>query len=380
MTLAGAVLLVLIAGGSLVYRTESKANHPAAGSEAKRVGVVEAKAASFWPQRRYIGRLDPWVTANVGPQFVSAYVDTVLVRPGAVVRKGQLLATLDCRSANATAQKVAMQARAVDEEQKALSDESRRVSSMLAGGFVSPNDVEQKVAQSSAKKAELLAEEARLVGASLEVSDCILRAPFDGDVATRTIDPGAFVRPGAAIVSVVDRTTVRMTADVPENDFEVVAPGKPAWLLVYATGKEISGSVTRRAPAADPGTRTVHVEADTPDPNHEIPVGTTGELRVELGQPMPATQIPLAAATVTDQGSWIYVVEGDTAHAKVLVALGEAQGALFAKPADVPVGTRVVTQGRSLLTDGDRVRAKLELDSPPDAAAAGPASGPGGVR
>ena len=369
LTIGAAVVAVLVLGGALIQHAESKTNHVALSSEAKPVSVVEAKATSFRGHRTYVGRLDPWVSASVGPQFVSAYVNTVLVRPGDVVRQGQVLATLDCRNANAMAQAVDMQARALDAQQKALSHESSRVSSMLDGGFVSPNEAEQKSAQSSSKEAELLAEKAKLVGTSLEVNDCILRAPFDGDIATRSIDPGAFVRPGTAIVSVVDRSTVRMTVDVPENDFDVVAPGKVIRLFEYATGKEIAGTITRRAPAADPGTRTVHVEVDVPDSNREIPVGTTGELRVDVGDAVRATEIPLAAATVTDTKSTLYVVDGDVAHGKTLVALGESQGVLYVRPEDLPPGSRVVTQGRSVLKDGDRVTARLEEEARIDAAA-----------
>ena len=362
VTIGGAVLIVLVLGGALIRHAESKTNHVALASEAKPVSVVEAKAAFFRAQRTYVGRLDPWVAASVGPQFVSAYVNTVLVRPGAVVREGQVLATLDCRNANAMSQAVDMQARALDAQQKALYDESSRVTSMLDGGFVSPNEAEQKSSQSAAKQAELLAEKAKLIGTSLEVNDCVLRAPFDGDIAARSIDPGAFVRPGAAIVSVVDRSTVRMTVDVPENDFNVVVPGKAIRLFEYATGKEIGGSITRRAPAADPGTRTVHVEIDIPDPKHEIPVGTTGELRVDVGEPIPATEVPLAAANVTDTKSTLYVVDGDMAHGKTFVALGEAQGMLFVKPGDLAPGALVVTQGRSVLKDGDHVLSKVESE------------------
>jgi RND family efflux transporter MFP subunit len=371
LTIGGAVLAVLVLGGTLIHHAESKTNHVALSAEAKPVSVVEAKATSFRAHRTYVGRLDPWVAASVGPQFVSAYVDTVLVRPGDVVRRGQVIATLDCRNANAMARAVDMQARALDAQQQALSHESSRVTSMLNGGFVSPNEAEQKSAQSSSKQAELLAEKAKLIGTSLEVNDCILRAPFDGDIASRSIDPGAFVRPGAAIVSVVDRGTVRMTVDVPENDFDVVAPGKAIRLFEYATQKEITGTITRRAPAADPGTRTVHAEVDVPDPNHEIPVGTTGELRVDVGEPIPATAIPLAAASVTDTKSTLYVVDGDTAHGKTFVALGEAEGVLFVRPSDLPAGARVVTQGRSVLKDGDRVAAKNEALASADASSPG---------
>jgi membrane fusion protein, multidrug efflux system len=376
IAIVGGVVAIVVAGVVLVSRAESRTNHVALSSEAKPVSVVEVKATHYRERKTYVGRLDPWIAANVGPQFVSAYVDTVLVRPGATVKRAQVLATLDCRNASAMASAVAMQARALDAQQTALSHESVRVSSMLDGGFVSPNEAEQKSAQSAAKEAELLAEKAKLVGTSLEVNDCILRAPFDGDVSARAIDPGAFVRPGATIVSIVDRSTVRMTADVPENDFAVVAPGKDVRILEYATGKEIGGTITRRAPAADPSTRTVHVEIDIPDPNREIPVGTTGELRVDVGEAVPAVELPLAAANVADARATVFAIDGDVAHPKTFVPLGELGGMLFAKPADLAAGSKVVTQGRAVLKDGDRVLAKVEQDLAD--ATAGPAkAGPG---
>ncbi len=365
----GVIALVAL-GGVLLLRAHSKINDVALASAPKPVTVVEAQAATYRASRTFVGRLDPWVAASVGPQFVSAYVDTVLVRPGTVVKKGQVLATLDCRNANAAARAVDMQARALDAQQKALADESTRVSSMLEGGFVSPNEAEQKSAMSSSKQAELLAENAKLVGTSLEVGDCILRAPFDGDIATRTIDPGAFVRPGTSLVSIVDRTTIRMTADVPETDFDHVAPGTKVLIHVYATGRDFNGVIARRAPAADPGTRTVHMEVDIPDPKKEIPVGTTGEVHVDIGDAEPATEIPLLAVTVRGTKATFYALDGDVAHPRTLVLLGETAGSLYVRPSELAPGTRIVTEGRALLKDGDRVAAKLD-DSPAPAASRG---------
>jgi membrane fusion protein (multidrug efflux system) len=371
------VAFVVVLGAVMMWRADAKTNKVALSTEPKPVSVVEAKASPFHETRTYVGRLDPWVAASVGPQFVSAYVDTVLVRPGDVVRQGQVLATLDCRSANAMAQAIQMQARSLDEQQKALSHEASRVGGLLDGGFVSPNEAEQKSAQSSSKQSELMAEKAKLLGTSLEVNDCVLRAPFDGDVATRTIDPGAFVRPGTAIVSVVDRTVVRMTADVPERDFDIVSPERKVRIIEYATGKEIFGTITRRAPAADPGTRTVHIEIDIPDPTHEIPVGTTGEARVDVGDSVPATELPLVAATMRDTKATVFVVEGDVVHAKTFMSMGEASGMIFAKPAEIPAGTRIVNEGRGLLKEGDRVASKVEeLDAQPDGSVAATGAAP----
>jgi len=357
---SAAVAAILVVGALLVRHAESKTNNVALSSEAQPVSVVAARATVFRPTRTYVGRLDPWVEASVGPQFISAYVDTVLVRPGAVVKAGQVLATLDCRNENAIAQAVAMQARSLDEQQRALSHESTRITSMLDGGFVSPNEAEMKSSESAAKQAEVLAQKAKLIGTSLAVNDCILSAPFAGDIATRSVDPGAFVKPGSAIVSVVDRATVRMTADVPENDFNEVAPRKQVTIHVYATGKDIVGTIARRAPAADPSSRTIHIEVDIPDPSREIPVGTTGEIVVEVGSPAPAVEIPLSSATVEDAKSTVFIVEGDKAHVKTFKPLGEANGVIYAAPSDIPPGTRVVTEGRSLLSEGEAVAATME--------------------
>jgi RND family efflux transporter MFP subunit len=219
------VTAVLALGAAMVWRAEANVNKVALASSAKPVTVIESKAATFRAARTYVGTLQPWVEARVGPQFVAAYVDTVLVRPGAVVKHNEVLATLDCRNASATNQAVSMQARAIDAQQKAIADEAARLRSLLDGGFVSPNEAEQKTAQSAAQEAQLLSQKAKMMTSALEVSDCVLRAPFDGEIASRTEDPGAFVRPGSTIVTVVDRSTVRVVGDAPESDFGAVAPG-----------------------------------------------------------------------------------------------------------------------------------------------------------
>jgi RND family efflux transporter MFP subunit len=351
------VLTVLVLGGWLLHHAESSVNKVSEDATPKPVTVALAKATSFRETHEYVGTVRPWIEANVGPQFVSAYVDTVLVRPGAVVRRNDVLATLDCRNASASSSVVAAEARAIDARQKAIAHESARVNTLLDGGFVSPNEAEQKEAQSAAEEAQLSAEQAKLATTNLAVSDCILRAPFDGEVAVRSIDPGAFVRPGTPLVMLVDRGTVRMTFEVPESDFESVAPRTPLSIQLLATGKPIVGVVARRSPAADPDTRTVHVEVDLDNADRSIPVNTTGEVRVQVGQPRPSVEIPLVAASITGSKAVIYVVDGDTARRRTVAVLGEQGGSLYLDPS-VPAGTRVVTEGRALLTDGDRVAAK----------------------
>lgn len=364
--IGAAVAAVLVLGGAMIWHAEAKTNKIAMASAAKPVTVTVAKAANYRPSHVYVGTLQPWVEAKVGPQFVSAYVDTVLVRPGAVVKKNEVLATLDCRNASALNQAVAMQARAIDAQQKAMADEAARLRGLLDGGFVSANESEVKSAQSSAQEAELMSQKAKMMNSALAVSDCVLRAPFDGEVATRTEDPGAFVRPGSQIVSVVDRSIVRVVGDAPEIDFDSLAPGTIVRVHVLATDKDLKGTIARRAPAADPGTRTVHFEIDVPDPERKLPVGTTGEISIDVGEPTPATEIPLYAASIRGEKALLFVVEDDVAHSRTVVVKGEIGGSLFLAP-DVKPGSRVVTEGRALLSDGDKVTA---VDAPSMAGAA----------
>jgi len=348
----------------MAVHAQANVNQVPLDRAAKPVSVMEARATTFRASRSYVGTIEPWIEAKVGPQMISAYVDTVLVRPGAAVKKGEIVATLDCRNANAASRAVAMQARAMAARQQAISHEAARFNGLLDGGFVSPNEAEQKSAQSAAEQAQLLATQAQLLGTSLQVDDCILRAPFTGEVAARTSDPGAFVRPGTSIASIVDRSTVRVVADAPEIDFPIITPMSPVRVHVFATNRELPASISRRAPAADPATRTVGFEVDIVDSDRSLPVGTTADIRIDTGAPQPACEIPLYAATVRGESATVFVVDGNIARKRSVHVLGEREGRLFVE-ATLGAGTRIVVQGRSLLNDKDRVSASLEKASPP---------------
>jgi membrane fusion protein, multidrug efflux system len=362
LVIAGGVAALLLLGGLMVWRADARTNKVALASRPKPVTVVRSKAVMYRPTRTYVGTLQPWVQASVGPQLVSAYVDTVLVRPGATVKRGEVIATLDCREASASTKAIEARARALDARQQAIEHEATRTQGLLDGGFVSPNEAEQKTAQSTSEAAQVESERANLARSSLEVNDCIMRAPFDGEVAQRSTDPGAFVRPGNTIVTVVDRDTIRMTADAPEMDFDVVPAGTKVSIHVYATNRNVPATITRRSPAADPSTRTVHFEVDIADPTRSIPVGTTGEVHIDVGTPAPATEIPLYAATVRGSKANVFVVDHNVAHSQTVAVEGEAGGSLFLDPALAPE-TLVVAEGRALLEDGDLVDAKEAPDT-----------------
>jgi RND family efflux transporter MFP subunit len=375
IALGAGTIVLAVAGALLVRRADGKVNRVALGADPRPVTVELARAMPYRDARAYVGSVDSWVEANVGPQYISAYVETVTVRPGDAVTRGQVLATLDCSNPSAANRAVAMQVQSVGARQRATADQAARESSMMVGGFIAPNEVEQSTARSASEQAQVLESRARLVGTSLEVRDCVLRAPFAGEVATRTMDPGAFARPGTAIVSIVDRNVARVTVDAPEKDFAIVPVSTRVRIRMLATGVEVEATVSRRSPRADTRTRTVHFEADVPDPDRAFPVGTTAIVQVDVGEPVPATAIPLYATTQQEGKARFFIVEGDIAHAHEAPILGERGGELYFEPAVLAAGAQVVTEGRALLSDGDPVRARIE---PPRVRAR--ADGDGGTR
>jgi len=365
-----AVLAGAVYGGWTLVNRSLTTEPPSALSEApKPVTAVEAKVAPYRPLRKYVATIAPWLESRVGPQFVAAYVDEVHVRPGTEVDKGDILAVLDCRNTAAQRRAMIQQNRALKSRQKALDSEADRLQRALEAGVASPIEAERRTAAALQQQSEILANQARIAAIRLEVSDCTLRAPFSGEVAARLLDPGAFARPGTPIVHLVDRTLLRIEAQVPESDFSLVTPGTPVRVDVLATGHTFKAEISRRAPAADPSSRTVSFEIDIEDVGHELPTGTTAELTIDVGDPVSAIAIPLAAAVVRGESATVVVVEDGRAVKRVLDVVGEREGVLFVD-GGIEAGTLVVTDGRTTVSSGDAVEVRKESPG----ATAGPAA------
>jgi len=206
--------------------------------------------------------------------------------------------------------------------------------------------------------------QAQMAGSDVEVRDTVQRAPFDGEIAERYLDPGAFVRPGQYIVSVVDRTRVICATDAPEQDHPFLEAGRAVRLRLLATGREVAGKISRVSPSADPATRTLHFEVDLDNADRAIPVGTSVEMLILENEGSNVIHLPSAAAKVEGTRATLFVLEGDRARKKVLRFLGEREGELYLSP-DLPPGALVVLDGREQLEDGDQVVLKAAAGARP---------------
>jgi RND family efflux transporter MFP subunit len=219
-------------------------------------------------------------------------VTSVPVVEGAVVRKGDVLATLE--SDELTASLSAALARSTETEAEVrlaeLTRDRRRA--LVAEKIAAPHDLdeaERDLEIAIARRATAAADTARL---RAQLRKMRIVSPIDGTVTARAVDAGETVEPGDAIATVADLRRLRVDAEADEADagalavgsaVEVTADGYPgqAW---KGTVEEVADSVTLRAlKPQDPGrptdTRILAVKVALAE-RTPLRLGTTVELRI----------------------------------------------------------------------------------------------------
>lgn len=100
-------------------------------------------------------------------------------------------------------------------------------------------------------KATIKRKEADLDFARLQLSYCIIVAPFDGECGERTIQEGQVVNAGQSLVSLVSTNDVWVTANFKEIQMEELGIGKKVKIKVDAfDDKTFEGKITSFSPAS----------------------------------------------------------------------------------------------------------------------------------
>ncbi len=257
----------------------------------------------IWLDRRYkVGTDDAFITAHsttVSPR-VSGHVEQVLVDDNQEVKKGDLLVVLDPRDLqqalranqasleNAQAQAVQANAQLTSAKAQVAQAEAD-VSSAQANANQAQADLEryqnvqkidsravskQQVDQANATarttaaqleaanqkkgaaEAQVKVAEAQIVAAqaaidkaradvenaSLQLSYGQIHAAEDGQVTNRSVEPGNYVTPGQALMSVVPRN-VWVTGNYKETQLKEVKVGQPVKIHVDAYDMDLTGRV-----------------------------------------------------------------------------------------------------------------------------------------
>ncbi|HET8798820.1 MAG TPA: efflux RND transporter periplasmic adaptor subunit, partial [Thermoanaerobaculia bacterium] len=197
-------------------------------------------------------------SANVSPLAakVMGNVVRVHVAEGDRVKAGQLLVEIDARESVAQAN-AASSSIAAAEANSALAEATfRRFDALRARGSVSAQEFDNVKAQRDAAQAELARARAMSAQASAFLDYASVRAPMDGVVAQRFVDPGAQAAPGMPLLTIEDTRSYRIEALVPED---VIARAGDT-VRIEIGGESIEAQITRVQPGVDPVTRSSLVQ------------------------------------------------------------------------------------------------------------------------
>ena len=367
-----AAVLVSVAGGSglFVHRRAAEAQEGRRRQAAVDAGPVvrtdRVEVSSGARALTLTGEVRAYNQATLYAK-VSGYVRRVLVDKGDRVGEGQVLAVLE-------APEVEQQVAAARADLALRRQAERRARALAPSGFVSAQELEQ--AESALKVSEAALAQARVMRAYATV-----RAPFDGYVTARFVDPGALV-PAATgstagaqpLLELADMDRLRVQVFLPQDQAHAAREGDPAVLRLDdgSVQRARVTSVTRRL---DPRTRTMLAELIVPNLPRRMYPGQFVTVELQVARAPRPTVRPDA---LVFQGNATRVALLDGSRVRLVpVVTGEHDGARVEVLQGLRGGEQVVLNAGAL-ADGAAVQPAVESGGAPRAGAA-TASPPAGT-
>lgn len=304
------------------------------------VEIVTARQEAVSLQTTRTGTLKPERIVRIFNQE-EGRITLLPFRPGDKVRKGDILLRLDdalLRAEFAKASATRKQA------QLNLSRIRRLVKKRLS------SDDELTRARTALTVAQ--AEESLL---RTRLGYTIARAPFNGVITERRIEPGDIAPRYTHILTLIDPGSLITEVDISELLLPHFRKGVPVKVRIDALGSKVfTGHILRIHPAVNPRTRQGRIEIRL-DP---VPQGARGGqlCRVTLSTPrVTRVMVPFRALRRDQKGQFLYTIAGGKAM-RVYVTTGMRLGNRISIVAGLKGGTPVIIRGFLGLKHGKKVK------------------------
>ena len=283
----------------------------------------------------------------------------------------------------------------------------RRDQVLLKQGYVSQQAVDQQQAATAAADAALRSAEVAATNASLSgqsssaqadlrnaraavtsasaASDLILaqiaqtdvRAPFDGVIVVRAVDPGALAAPGTPLMEVDQLDTCYVEAGISGDQLKYVHTGTPVTVTVSAVpGRRWQGSVTYFNASAVPGTVTYLARIRLGNSDHALHGGMVAQAAFVQSHKSNALLAPTASVYQTDTGYAMFIIaDGKAAVVPVDIGIQNDDYTEVAGKGLAP-GVQAILNHAATLQPGTPVMALPPGGGPPGAGP--PGGGPPG--
>ncbi|NBB54113.1 efflux RND transporter periplasmic adaptor subunit [Pantoea vagans] len=347
LTLLGMVLLITQLSGCDKGVAQNAPPPPPEVSAAP----VLIKPVSQWDN--FNGRVEAVQSVQLRPR-VSGYIDAVNYREGDEVRKGQVLFTIDDRSYRAALEQAKAELARARSQASLARSESGRSEKLIGTQAISREAWEQRRSAASQAQADVLAAEAAVDMAQLNLDFTRVTAPIDGRASRAMITTGNLVTAGdsaSVLTTLVSQQQMYVYFDVDENTFlnyqAMARQGQQRHALpveialVGEQGFPHQGKIDFLDNQLTASTGTIRMRALLDNQQRQFTPGLFARVRLPGSAQFEAVLIDDKAVLTDQDRKYVYVVDGE----------GKAQRRDI-QPGAMADGLRIVKSG---LQSGDKV-------------------------
>lgn len=247
---------------------------------------------------------------------VSSFVKELKVDIGSEVKKGQLLMILE--APETSSQLAAAESRLRSQEAVYLTSNStykRFLETSKVEGTISKNDLELAEGRKNSDYAQLQAAKASYREVQNIISYLQIRAPFDGVVAARNVNLGAYVGPAGKgsdlpLVTIQQQDKLRLSVFVPEAYTGYLSNGDELVFSVKSLlGQNFKAKIARKSGALDSRLRSERVEMDVLNTTKKLLPGMVAEVLLPLNAKDSTFVVPKSAVVSSSEGIFVLKVK-----------------------------------------------------------------------
>jgi multidrug efflux system membrane fusion protein len=379
------VILVLAVGGLTYYRKQQAAAEAAKAkaAAAHRSVPITTDTVRQGPIGVYInalGTVTPVYTATITSR-VDGQIVSVNYREGQMVRKGDVLIQVDPRPYQAAL----MQAQGTLAHDEALLGESRidldRYQLAFNRNAIAKQLLDDQTQTVKQNEGSVKNDQGTVASATTNVDYATIKAPIDGRVGLRLLDPGNIVIAGSTtpLVVITQLQPITVIFSVAEDYLPQIQKqmrvGNKMSVEAFDRAQQTklsTGSLLTLDNQVDTTTGTVKLKAIFPNQDLMLFPNQFVNTRLLVDTEQNASLAPTAAIQRNAQGTFVYVIKPDQTAAMQNVTVGTTDGSVAAVQGLQP-GQVIAITGFDKLQDG----AKVSISNASSGTNANSGAGPG---